>query len=93
MTYCSCCGTPTPALERILPLAIQFRPPGTPVLALFRCHGAAKVDQGFLRFGIIARAPWSCGNGRWIPWEKTTEEFRRRAVTAEQLRLNLMGWI
>ena len=93
MTPCPICGATTPAPERILPLAIQYYPPTTPRLALFLCHGAAKVDLELLRFGVIARVPWSCGNTRWIPWEKMTHELRHRAAIAEQLRLALGGWI
>jgi len=83
------CGAATPAPERILPLAVQFHPECKPVMAMFLCHGETRVDTELLRFGIIALAPWTCRNTRWIPWEKMTHELRHRSVIAEQLRLAL----
>lgn len=94
MIPCPICGAPTPIPERILPLAIQCHPSTrAPLLSLFRCHGALKVDRELLRFGIIAYMPWSCQNGRWYPWEKMTTDLRRRSLVAEEMRLALMGWI
>jgi hypothetical protein len=90
---CPICGAPTPAPERILPLAIQFFPATRPGLALFLCHGAVEVDQGLLRFGIIARIPWSCRNTRWIPWKNMTSDLQRRSLIAEEMRLALGGLI
>lgn len=89
MTPCPLCGAATPAQERILPLAVQFYPPSAPKLAMFLCHGEARVDAELLQFGIIVRTPWTCRNTRWIAWEKMTPELRGRAVLAEQLRLAL----
>lgn len=62
-------------------------------MALFLCHGETTIDAEFLRFGIIARIPWSCRNTRWIPWAEMSSELRSRAITAEQLRLAMNGWI
>ena len=93
MSPCPICGARTPAPERILPLAIQCFPARTPRLVMFLCHGAVRVDPDSLRFGVIALIPWSCGNTRWIPWEKMTHELRHRAAIAEQLRLALGGMI
>lgn len=93
MSPCPICGAVTPAPERILPLAIQCFPAGTPRLALFLCHGAVRPDPDLVRFGIVEALPFSCRNTRWIPWEKMTYELRQRATTAEQLRLALRGMI
>jgi hypothetical protein len=93
MKECPICGAETPSMERIIPLALQCFPPGTPRLALFLCHGATRVDPGFLRFGIIDLIPWSCRNTRWIPWEEMTYGLRKRANLAEQLRMSLGGMI
>jgi hypothetical protein len=93
MTPCPICGATTPAPERILPLAIQGSTTKAPLLALFLCHGAVRVDPYLLRFGIIARMPYSCRNTRWYPWDEMSHEFRHRAAIAEQLRLTLGGWI
>jgi hypothetical protein len=64
-----------------------------PSLILWACPGAREIDRELLRFGIIAKAPWSCGAGRSTWWESTTSDLRRRALEAEQLRLTLDGWI
>jgi hypothetical protein len=90
---CPICSAPTPAPERILPLAIQFLSQGKPGLTLFLCHGAVRVDPDLLRFGVIARTPWSCGNTRWIAWDEMASDLQRRALIAEQLRLALGGLI
>ena len=93
MNPCPICDAPTPSPVRILPLAVQSYPPGTPRLAMFLCHGATGPDLDLLRFGIIAPLPWSCRNARWIPWEEMTYGLRGRANIAEQLRLALAGLI
>lgn len=93
MKPCPICGAPTPAQERILPLAIQFFPATRLGLALFLCHGAVQINLDLLRFGIIARIPWSCQNTRWIPWGKMTSDLQRRSLVAEKMRLALGGLI
>jgi hypothetical protein len=94
MNPCPICNAPRPAPARILPLAIQCHPlTGAPVLSLYRCHGALRIDRELLRFGIIAYAPWSCQNGRWYPWNDMTFDLRHRSLVAEEMRLALMGWI
>ena len=101
---CACCGTPAPAPERIQPMEIQMeqtfsRGPEKavigqePSLILWRCPGALEVDEGLLRFGIIALAPWSCGNVLATPWKKTTFDLRRRAAQTQQIRFALAGMI
>ena len=104
MPPCPRCGSPRPAPERIQPLGIRMEkvysrvptplligevPAGIPWL----CPGALRIDEGFLKFGIIARAPWSCGAERSTPWNGTTSDLRRRAIDARVLRLTLGGWI
>jgi hypothetical protein len=93
MTPCPICHAPTPAQLFIEPLAIQCQPPGKPILSLFRCHGATRVDPGFLRFGIIDFIPYSCGNTRWYPWNEMGLDLRQRSLVAEEMRLALKGWI
>ena len=90
---CPICHAPTPAPERILPLSVQFIGRAKPGLAMFLCDGAVAIDQELLRYGIISRVPWSCRNTRWISWDKMTSDLQRRALTAETLRLALVGAI
>lgn len=93
MTPCPHCFAPTPSQSFIEPLAIQCLPAGKPVLALFLCHGAVRVDPDLLRFGIIERLPWSCRNTRWFPWGEMDHDLRQRSIVAEEIRLSLMGWM
>ena len=104
MPPCPCCGTPTPSPERIQPLGIQMektysRGPAPvfigerPTLIPWLCPGARFIDMGLLRFGIIARAPGSCGAPRSTRWGDTTFDLRRRALDVQLLRLGLKGWI
>ncbi len=92
MMPCPCCGTPTPALERIQPLGIQLHL-HEPLLILWRCPGAREIDKQLLRFGIITNAPWSCQAPRSIRWEHATQNLRHLAFEQERLFLTLNGWI
>ncbi len=104
MPPCPRCGSPRPAPERIQPLWIRMekvysRVP-TPLLIgevpaaiPWLCPGALHIDPGFLRFGIIARVPWSCGAPRSTDWNSTTADLRERAIEARVLRLMWNGWI
>ena len=75
-------GGPKPVLVGTLPALIQWH-----------CPGARRIDQGFLRFGIIARAPWSCGANRSTRWNDATGDLRHRAIEARVLQLAFNGWI
>lgn len=101
---CPCCGSPSPSPERIWPQGIQKErmysrgsrpvPIGErPVLILWSCPGARVIDRSLLRFGIITKAPWSCGAGRSTWWDRATSDLRRRSLMAEQLHLALQGLI
>ncbi|MCL5884697.1 MAG: hypothetical protein M1377_05070 [Deltaproteobacteria bacterium] len=104
MPPCPDCGSPPPPPEQILPLGIQmervFSHSPTPLLIgevpagiLWRCPGALRVDPWFLRFGVIARIPRSCGASRSTDWNTTTPDLRHRAIDARVLELMLDGWI
>ena len=70
-------------------LRIGYRP----ALILWTCCGAWGVDADLLRFGVIAKAPGSCGAPRSTRWDATSSDLRQRALVAEQLRLALGGLI
>ena len=98
---CACCGTPTPAPERIIPIGIQWKPlyvrhvcvAQEPALVLWQCPGARDIDAYLLRFGVFASVPWSCGTTRTTKWGQATFDLRRRALIAEQLHYALNGLI
>ena len=92
VTPCPCCGTPAPAPERIQPQGIQFRQ-NWPLLVLWECPGAREIDRELLRFGILARVPWTCRAHRSTEWANTTFDLRQRAFEQERLQLALNGWI
>lgn len=91
---CPECGTPTPAPEIIQPCGVlrDLKQPWKTVIP-WRCPGALAIDEDLLRYGIIARAPWSCGIPRATKWQDATFDLRHRALLTERLRLAMEGLI
>lgn len=93
MPPCKCCGTPSPAPERRIPVGTQYLF-DAPKLVLWNCPGAKEIDRELLeRWGVIVRKAFTCNTTRGTWWKDATEELRRGSLEADRMRLALDGLI